>query len=326
MTWQESLTRDPLPTLCSSANPALRFFVRRDLLGEPVPPMDALWELPEPQRLLQKQQPAGCWRYPGQKQREDPRFNYSLLETFRILAQLVHKYGLNRDHPAIRLAAKFVFSCQTDEGDVRGILGNQLIPYYHAAILESLIRAGYADDPAVERGLTWLLTVRQEDGGWIIPLQAVPGALKRGKIWTAPPVPPDRVRPFSHLATGMVLRALAAHPAYRSLPAVQLAGERLKSRFFRPDRYNDRRAADYWLKFRYPFWWNDLLSALDSLGQLAFSAEDPDIRRGLDWFVANQQSDGLWPTEYDKAQDWEQRQWVGLAICRMLRRFSESCS
>lgn len=123
----------------------------------------------------------------------------------------------------------------------------------------------------------------------------------------------------------MALRPLAAHPDYRNRPEVQQAGKCLKSRFFQADKYNDRRAPSYWLKFQFPFWWNSLLCALDSLCRLGFTREDPDIARGLEWFAANQQEDGLWPTGYGSGRKAAtNRRWVGLAVCRIFKQLEKS--
>jgi hypothetical protein len=120
----------------------------------------------------------------------------------------------------------------------------------------------------------------------------------------------------------MVLRAFAAHPRRRRSEEARVAGERLKSRLFKPDKYNDRKAVHYWLKFQYPFWWSNLLTALDSLSLIGFPPEDADVRQGLDWFVSNQEDDTMWPTGYGKGRKAESaRLWVGLAICRVLKRF-----
>lgn len=120
----------------------------------------------------------------------------------------------------------------------------------------------------------------------------------------------------------MVLRALAAHPAYRGRAEVIGAGRLLKSRFFQADRYNDRKSPAYWLKFQYPFWWTSLLTALDTLSWLKIDREDVDIERGLAWFLANQSADGLWETGYGSGKRAEEnRRWVGLAVCRVLKRF-----
>ncbi len=146
-TWLDALNTSPLPVLLNAQDKALDYFVRRDLLRETAAPPETLWHLPEADRLIKKQQANGSWKYAGKT--DTPRQNYSLLETYRRLRLLVEQYALTRAHPALPKAAAYVFSCQTDEGDIRGILGNQTMPYYHGAILELLIKAGFVDAPQI---------------------------------------------------------------------------------------------------------------------------------------------------------------------------------
>jgi hypothetical protein len=66
------------------------------------------------------------------------------------------------------------------------------------------------------------------------------------------------------------------------------------------------------------------LTALDSLLRLGFTRTDPEIARGLGWFVDHQDEDGLWPTGYDSGRRAaENRRWVGLAICRLWRQLTD---
>lgn len=319
MGWVDVLAVSPIPALLADDDPAVRFFVQRDLLDEDVGSVEALWQLPGALRLVRKQGMNGAWRYP--KRQQPGSGNYDLLETFRNLRLLIDQYGYHRGHEATRSAAEYVFSCQSEEGDIRGVLGNQYMPYYHGVILELLITAGYQDDPRVVEGLEWLLRMRQDDGGWIVPAQAVPVKEKTPAFWQGEPLAPNRSRPFSHLATGMALRAFAVHPEYRSRPEARRAGELLLERFFQADKYNDRRGPEYWTKFQYPFWWPNLLTALDSLSLMGFPMDDLAIQKGLSWFLLHQEPDGLWPTTYGKGRDGEMvRRWVGLAVCRVFRR------
>jgi squalene cyclase len=108
----------------------------------------------------------GSWRYPDRSNHPTANANYYLLENYRSLRILVEMYGLHRSHPALAKAAEYIFSCQSNEGDIRGILGNQYMPYYHGAILELLIKSGYEKDSHTINGLEWLLSMRQADGGW----------------------------------------------------------------------------------------------------------------------------------------------------------------
>jgi hypothetical protein len=320
--WLDKLNRNPFPALLEWDDEALRFSVRRDLTGENSTAVEKLWEQPEPVNLTNKQLDNGAWKYPGKSYDPESGTNYFLLETYRNFRVLVEMYGFHREHPAIQIAVEYIFGCQTKEGDIRGILGNQYMPYYHGAILELLIKAGFEDDSRVLKGLDWLLSMRQNDGGWLVPAQLVPAEKKTGEFWLGDPLPPDQTKPHAHIATGMAIRAFAAHPDYQKRPEIITASERLKNRFFQPDKYNDRKASSYWLKFQFPFWWGNLLTALDSLAKMGFKKEDEEIAKGLAWFIVNQEKDGLWSTGYGSGKNSEpNRRWVGLAICRVLKQY-----
>jgi hypothetical protein len=71
----------------------------------------------------------------------------------------------------------------------------------------------------------------------------------------------------------VVLRAFAAHPAYRRSREAQTAGTGLSSRLFAANTYPDRLAPSYWTMFSYPFWFTDLLSALPKLSRVQLLSE-----------------------------------------------------
>jgi hypothetical protein len=225
---QSRLRFDPIPSLLAEGDEALCYFVRRDLLGEKVEPLRQFWELLQAQKLFRKQQPDGSWSFSGKQ--KHPAINYSLIETWKQFRLMIEKFGCNREHPPTAKAAEFLFSCQTEAGDIRGFLANQYAPYYTGAILSLLIQAGYEDDPRVELGMQWLLSMRQDDLGWTIPL--ITHSLDRETQYRltsqyAESVETDRAKPFSHNWTGMVLRAFAAHSCYRCSEPAQIAAEHL---------------------------------------------------------------------------------------------------
>ena len=154
--WLNELRTNPLNLLLSSENPALLFFVKQDLLGEKEGSIQKLWDLLEPLKLFEKQQGDGSWKYKGKRPGDELGENYELLETWKNLRNLVELYGFTREHPAIKKASEFIFSCQTEEGDIRGILSNQYIPYYMGAFMEILIKAGYKNDNRINRAFIWL--------------------------------------------------------------------------------------------------------------------------------------------------------------------------
>jgi squalene-hopene cyclase-like protein len=311
---------DPIGPLLAADDAALRSMARRELLGEAMPEINK-GELPGVRRIMARQQPDGRWKYPGGNPEIRSRAAYDQLETYRQLGVLVCKFGLDRQHPAVAAAAGFLSSRQTEAGDYRGWYGHQYTPNYSAAITELLIRAGYEHSAQVEKAMRWLLSMRQDDGGWAIPARTL-GLSLNVMLTARDTVEPDRSRPSSHLITGIVLRALAAHPRCRHSADARRAADLVKSRFFRRDVYPDRAAPSNWLVFSYPFWWTDLLSALDSLAWIGFRGGDPDIARGVAWFIENQEPSGLWNTGHNRPKGPHSDLWVGLAICRMLNAIS----
>jgi hypothetical protein len=324
--WQKQLRFDPIPTLLSSGNEPLKYFVKRDLLGEDPGAVSQLWQLPGAWEILKKQQSDGSWIFPGRK--KNPVENYSLVETWKQFRYLVDVYGFNRDDSSAARAAEFLFSCQTEDGDIRGFIANQYATYYTGAIISLLIKAGYEDDPRIEKGINWLLAYRQNDLGWSVPL--ITHGFSRETIYRlttqdVDPVEPDRSKPFSHNATGMILRAFAAHTSYRTSEPAKTAAKLLKSRIFQPDRYASYQAASYWVRFQYPFWWNNLVAALDSIS-LIDASKDNKMEDALDWIIEHQGEDGLWKATYVPGKEVndnrsvETKLWVSMAICRSLKR------
>lgn len=113
--------------------------------------------------------------------------------------------------------------------------------------MELLIKASYEDDPRIKKGFHWLLSLRQEDGGWVIPFRSSGMNIKEALLASDPEMP-DRSRPFSHLVTGMAPRALAAHPEYRKSEETKKVAYLLVSRLFQADKYPDRKGK-YWERF-----------------------------------------------------------------------------
>lgn len=319
-TWLSELTYSPIPALLRCYYPAIQYFTNRDLLNGDVQGIENLWQLPEPVRLLDHQQSDGSWKYPGPVR--DFGENYFLLETFRSLGILVEKYGFDRRHPSIPTAAEYLFAHQTDEGDIRGMFGTQYVPHYHAGMMELLCKAGYENDERVKRGIEWLLACRQDDGGWAAPMRTAKISYYEA-VKKAEPVKTDPTKPFSHLMTGIALRAFAAHPEYRKHPAAKKAGELLVSRFFQADKYVDRRTPEYWEKITFPFWFTDIVSALDSLSLLGFTLENANIRKAWEKIRSRQQENGLFDFKMLKGKgETTQAEWICLAICRSLSRMA----
>jgi hypothetical protein len=318
-TWESHLHFDALSPLVESGNKAVALFACRDLKGQLVQVQD-LWQEREAQSLLKKQLPDGFWKYPT-KPGNTAEENLDQYQTFKNLGVLIEKYGFDRIYPAVQKTAEYFFAAQTTEGDFRGIYDKQYTPNYTAAIAELLIKAGYADDRRIKRVFDWLLATRQQDGGWALPFRTQ--GFKIDVTYTHPTtIQADTAKPFSHMVTGVVLRAFAAHPQYKYSAAAREAGYLLVNNLFKNDNYADRGTSKYWLQFVFPFCYTDLISALDSLAFLGFSAGEPQIKKALNWFIDKQQPSGLWQFKITAGRDKNTLQlWLALAVCRIFKKF-----
>jgi hypothetical protein len=319
--WKQQFNYDPIIPLLAINNQALGYHVHRDLLDKDVPSTEFLWNLQDAQKILKKQQTNGSWKYPSRKEDIRTQENYAQLETYRQLGMLVELYDFTNNHDSIKKAADFLFTFQTREGDFRGIYGTQYTPNYTAGILELLIKAGYNKDNRIKAGLEWLLSVRQNDGGWAVPIRT--NKAKWNDVVNSKVVlEPNRPKSFSYMVTGVVLRAFAAHSEYRKKSEIKSAGQLLLSKFFKKDNYPDRGDKSYWTKFTFPFWFTDLLSALDSLFFLGFTTKYPQIEDGLEWFKLAQESDGTWNLKLLKgAQIKDYKTWIYYLICKTFKRY-----
>ncbi|MBU1941141.1 MAG: hypothetical protein KKC68_05150 [Candidatus Thermoplasmatota archaeon] len=325
----EMLNFNPLPSLLHSKNPAISFFIERDILEKTESSNTVIDTFPHVQKLLKNQQPDGSWLYPGVQRELYPPHHYPLLETWKQLSSLIQQYKLTNENPVVRNASEYLLSCQTDLGDIRGLIGNQYATYYTGAMLGLLISAGYENDSRIIKGLEWLLSMRQDDGGWSVPLVTHSYDRKTQYRLTStnvPPVDPDRSKPFSHNWTDMVLRGFSAHPVYRYKPEIIHAALLLKSRFFQNDAYASYKESRYWTRFS--FWWPNVLTALESLYNCGFTADDPDIRKGLQWFIDNQQDNGLWELVYPPPKKIhnmlvyrERQEWLALRILCLFEKY-----
>jgi hypothetical protein len=309
---------DPIAPLLASTDPLIRLRAGQEMIGQASDPAVILSQ-PPVRKILAKQRPDGSWRYPGK--RAGPTTDYEFLETYRKLGELVELYALDKEVPAVERAAEFLFSRQTEEGDLRGIYGREHSPNYTAGALEVLIHAGYEDDRRVERGLHWLMAMRQDDGGWVIPLRTSGWNFRRPMPEGPDPVMPDRSRPFSHMVTGVVLRAMAASRRFRSLEETRIGARLLASRLLLADKYPDRGTAEYWTKFSFPFWFTDLVSALDSLSLIGIGPGEERMDTAIEWFRSRQRPDGTWRLYYLKGAGISVDEWVHLALCRAMKRY-----
>ncbi len=306
---------EAINTLLATGHKALIAFTKRNLLGEETD-IEELWCLPQVERILRKQQSNGSWIYPSNKAIMRSPTNYNQYQTYKTMAELVEFYGLNEKHPAIKKATDHLFSFQTKEGEFRGMYGNQYSPNYSASITEFLIKAGYKGT-RINKSLDWLLKIRQDDGGWAIPLRTRNRGLEA--LNEKVTLEPHKSKPFSHLVTGIVLRPFSLMPKYAK--KVKYAGVLLADRVFSRDKYPDRVGIEYWTKFTFPYHWTDLLSTLDTLTLLGIYHHSK-INELRHWFENHRKDNGIYEVNVMAGTKYEGvKYWITLQYLTVLKRF-----
>lgn len=282
--------------------------------------MTSLWQDSKAQKIIRRQNNNGSWIYPAAKEQMRTKENYNQIETFRNLGYLIEQFRFTNKHSSIQKAADYLFKVQSKEGDFRGIYGNQYSPNYTASITELLIKAGYEKDDRIKKVFDWLISVRQTDGGWALPFRTRNFNLDVISDNTQT-IKPDYSKPFSHMITGVVLRAFAAHSSLKKSKEAERAGNLLTANLFKKDNYSDRGSAAYWQQFTFPFWYTDLISAMDTISLLNLSKHEPTIGKAIIWFVRQQKQNGMWELKVTKGRNKNiTNGWLSLAICRIFKR------
>ena len=302
-------------TLLELDNKAIIALTKKNLLEEPIN-IKKLWTLPHVIKLLNKQESNGSWLYPNKKAILRSTTNYNQYQTYKTMAELVEFYGFNKKHEAIKKAANYLFSFQTKNGEFRGMYGNQYSPNYNASITEFLIKAGY-NDSRIKNSLDWLLKMRQDDGGWAIPLRTKNEKLDA--LLLKKTIEPNKTKPFSHLVTGIVLRPFSLISDYKK--KVNDAAILLAERVFTKDKYSDRRGKEYWTKFTYPYHWTDILSTIDTLTLLGIK-DHPKILEIKKWFEDHRQENGIYKVRVMAGAKYRDIiYWITLLYLKVLKRF-----
>jgi len=90
--------------------------------------------------------------------------------------------------------------------------------------------------------------------------------------------------------------------------------------FFKKDPYPDRNTEQFWTSGSYPFWFTDLISAMDSLTKLDFKIDNPNVKKASEYFIKNQYNSGTFKFKLLRGKDKDLNLWITLAVCRILKR------
>ena len=318
-------TSKAIEFLLARGNLPILYWLKKDILEVPIDrEYKNMKKFAVRIRILKRQRQDGSWCRRKFERQPIWERTYSIVETLRNILRL-YNYGCEREEESVQTALRFLLSTQSRAGDFRGAYLNEYAPTYHALTLEVLGLYGYDKDDRAQKGFRWLINKRQDDGGWVIPYRTADKEELKSRFnpdtqTKLDPIEPDTSQPFSHLVTGMVLRALATSLTWKHSEEARKAGELVLSRFFKPDKYEDRRLPSFWEEITFPFWATDILSSLDSLSKIGFEAEDERIRRALYWLKKIQRQEGYWESGVAKSS-LEDHLWVTLAVLKVIKRF-----
>jgi prenyltransferase beta subunit len=318
-------TNKAIEFLLARGNLPILYWLKKDILEVPVErEYKNLQKYATRIRILESQRENGGW---CRREYEDqPRWEktYYIVETLRNAFRL-YDFACTNKQKEVKKLIEFLYSTQSREGDFRGAYLNEYAPTYHALTLEVLCLYGFDTDKRTQSGFRWLMRNRQSDGGWVIPYRTIDKQVLKERYNSEAqhklkPVKPDTSKPFSHLVTGMVLRAMAASQTWKNHKDTKKAAEALAERFFKDDKYEDRQQARFWEEITYPFWATDVLSGLDSLAKIGFPADHEHVHKALKWILDRQKPQGFWEAGFKKST-LEDHLWVTLSVMRILKNF-----
>ncbi|MCG5053640.1 MAG: hypothetical protein KA712_11820 [Myxococcales bacterium] len=323
--WRARLAQDPIPKLLREGSPAIVARVRRDLIDDDEAPSVAdVWAYKEVQAYAKKFGKTGAFPAKAAEKALGPAPFAAALSTAKAIDRLAD-LGVRADEgpqdTPLHRAAAFLLGSQDEDGGLADLAvgatptdkAKMAALHYQGWALSALCRAGFDEDPRVEKGFAFLLAHRQNDGGW---------------AWRG--VRTDSAaRPSSHLITGMVLRAFAASKKRRSSREARRAAELLATRFLQPDRYPDRKASSHWEEITEPRQYVDVADALDSVTSIGLGKENSGVRTAEAYLRGRQAEDGFWyagPSGKLSAEEAEKERetslWLTLRVLVMLRRIN----
>jgi hypothetical protein len=334
-----------LSWLLEEANPSVRYFTLRDLLGKSeddshvVAAKLAIPESPAVKRILQTQNPEGYWEKPTSPYLPNYKSSYW---TIVLLGQL----GASKTDARIGRACEHIFQFQLEEGGfafqtrdtasreyewrlkkgkkmpsrdewISSLVSEQQLSCLTGNMVAALARLGYRNDPRVKRAAEWLVKVQHMDGGWLCP------------YWRAHIK--DRHSCF-HGAICSLEGLSEVEVGHSGREAIRRGAEFLLThRLFKADHHGYGVINQSWLRLSFPWFAGyNLLRGLDVLTRLRY-ARDERLSDAVQVLLEKRQKDGTWvlegapsPMQASLEQKGKPSRWVTLIALRILKRFDSN--
>jgi hypothetical protein len=345
LNWKELLKESPIDWLLEEANPSVRYFTLRDILGKSendtqlTATKRAIPKSKIVKRILQRQNPEGYWEEPANPYHPKYKSSYWQIMT---LSQL----GMNKTDEKVRKACEYIFQFQSDEGGFSSYTTELALKEYgwlrergkklpsqsewaSSLVFEhqyscltgnmtaALIRIGYVNDPRVRKALEWLVKVQNKDGGWLCP------------YWRA------HVKDTHGCFYGTIcpLEAFSEITIKNLTKEMEKAIERgaeflLMHRLFKANHHNYKVINHSWLKLGFPWFYGyNILRGLDILTRLGY-VKDEHLNDAVEILLQKRQNNGEWILESTPIGRMQTNieakgkpsKWITLIALRVLKR------
>lgn len=312
--WTKILKESPTEWLLEEANPSVRYFTLRDVLGkneEDAQVIAAKQCIPNSQtvkKILQKQKSEAFWEEPANPYHPKYKSSYWQIMT---LSQI----GMDKSDKRIEKACEHIFQFQLDEGGFSSYTQQGAMKEYKvlsskgqklpsqeqwtsSLIFEhqyscltgnmaaALIRMGYAEDLRVKKALEWLVKIQNMDGGWLCPHWEAHIRDKHGCFY-------GTICPLE--AFSEVKRE---NPTKEMKEAIEKGAEfLLMHHLFKADHHGFRVISKSWLKLGFPWFYGyNILRGLDVLTRLGY-VEDERLNDAAEVLLQKRQKNSSWILE-----------------------------
>jgi hypothetical protein len=263
--------------LLEESDPSVRYLVYRDLYERAADDPDlreareAIGREGWAARILADQREGGYWEsFEGDPdQLYGPKY---IATNWRLL--VLSDLGASRSDPRIDRAARLLLRGWSGPDGPFGEAGSEVCITGNA--VRMLVRFGFSEEPAIRRGIDWLVDAQKPDGGW----HCFPSPSGTLDAWEA-------------------LAAFAVLPGPMRTAPVERAIERGAAFYLDRGLLKESDGSTYppWERLHYPHhYYYDLLVGLDALTALGYGS-DPRIRPALDRLEAKRGADGRWRLE-----------------------------
>ncbi len=312
--WACVLKQSPIDWLLEKANPSVRYFTLRDVLGksEDDPQVRAakraIPESPVVKKILRKQNPEGYWEEPVNPYH--PKYKSSYWQIM-MLGQL----GVDKTEERIRRACEYIFQFQSAEGGFSSYTEDLALKEYEwlrrkgkklpspkeyaSAIVHeheyscltgnmvaALTRMDYGDDARVLKALEWLVKIQNKDGGWLCPYWRAHTRDKHGCFFgTICPL-----EAFSEVRKENLTREMKQ--------TIDEGGEfMLMHRLYKADHHGYKTISKHWLTLGFPMFISyNILRGLDVLTKIGY-VKDERLNDAVEILLQKRQKNGAWILE-----------------------------